>query len=69
MREHTYIDQDARQVFEERIKGVSRETLARILDGANPLGFVRSWRIRSSWRRLMRIWPASEDAIRAQYCG
>lgn len=69
MRKHTYIDSKARKVFENRIKGVNRETLSQVLDGRNVLGLLRSWSIRDSWRRLVRIWPASEAAIREQYCG
>lgn len=69
MRKHRYLDQDARKAFETRIKGVERKTLSEVLNGSNQLGRLRSWRIRRAWRKLRDLWPASEDAIRAQYCG
>lgn len=70
MRDHTYIDTKARRAFEERIKGLPAEVLARVLDGGNDAGWWRSRRIRAAWRELTALFrPESHSSIRQQYCG
>jgi len=69
MRNRTYIDTEERRLFESRIKGVKPQTLDKVLNGKNAVGWWRSMRIRSAWQKLVRKFnPEYRGMIRQQYC-